>query len=142
MRRATVIGLGILLLALLPVACESASYTMSGVNTHSHQNWQGGDLTVQIKKAHGISYSNIEVEDGTGLTLEADVTLTVERGSFKIELLGEGTDDQVTLVLEASDGETVSGHGQMIVDSFEEADYRITAVDAENVEYTIVYTFR
>jgi hypothetical protein len=57
--------------------------------------------------------------------LETDVTLKVETGSFTIEL---GKDDEVTLLLPARDGETVSGHGQMVVDTFGEAGYRADAV--------------
>ena len=130
-----------LLLGLLLVACE-ASYTEKGSRTTSSQNLQGGRLEVKISQANGAINREIEVEGGSGLTLEADVTLRVEKGTYRIELLGAGEDDRVTLVLEARDGETVSGHGQMVVDSFDAANYRVTAVEAENVEYTIVYTFR
>ena len=128
-------------LGLLLAACE-VSYTGKGSRTTSSQNLRGGKLEVKISKANGSIENEIEVEDGSGLTLEADVTLSVEKGSYRIELLGAGEDDRVTLVLEARDGETVSGHGQMVVDSCDAANYRVTAVDAENVEYTIVYTFR
>ena len=38
--------------------------------------------------------------------------------------------------------ESLSGQGQMVVDAFEDANYRVTAAEAENVEYTIVYTYR
>ena len=106
----------------------------------SHQGMNGGNLTTKIKKANGSIEEEIEVDGGPGLILDADVTLSVERGSFKIELLGEN--GQVTLTLEARDGQAVSGHGQMVVDTFDEANYRVTATEAENVEYTIEYTFR
>ena len=130
-----------LVMGLLLTACE-ASYTETNSRTSSSQNLQGGRQEVKIAKANGASNKGIEVEGGSGLTLEADVILSVEKGSYRIELLGAGEDDRVTLVLEARDGETVSGHGQMVVDSFDTATYRVTAVEAENVEYTIVYTFR
>jgi hypothetical protein len=126
------------LLAILLAGCEG--YSQTGVKTRSHQDGKGGNLSTQVKKANGTMTEEIEVEGGAGLTLEADVTLSVDRGTFKIELLGE--DDQVTLTLEAHDGESLSGHGQMVVDAFEEANYRVTATEAENVEYTIVYTYR
>lgn len=131
----------VLLLGLLLVACE-ASYTETNSRTSSSQNLQGGRLEVKIAKANGASNRSIEVEGGSGLILETGVTLSVEKGSYRIELLGAGEDDRVTLVLEARDGETVSGYGQMVVDSFDAATYRVTAVEAENVEYTLVYTFR
>jgi hypothetical protein len=141
MRRFRPISLiGLTLMVLLLLACEG--YTETGSRTSSHQDMNGGNLKVQISKANGTSTQEIKVEGGSGLILEADVTLTVEKGSYKIELLGASEDDQVTLILEASDGQAVSGHGQMVVDSFDEASYRVTALNAENVEYSIVYTFR
>ena len=90
-------------------------------------------------KANGSIERDIEVDGSLNAAVEADVTLSVEKGTFKIELIGRN--DEATLSLEASDGQVVSGHGWMAVDSFGEMSYRITAVDAENVEYTIEYTF-
>lgn len=128
----------LVLLALLMAACEG--YTQTGARTSSHQDLNGGDLSVRTGKASGSITQEIEAEGRAGLILEADVTLTVEKGAYKIELLGK--DDEVTLTLEAHDGQTVSGHGQMFVSIAEEANYRVTATDAENVEYTIEYTFQ
>lgn len=126
------------LVALVLIECQG--YSQTGVRTKSHGTSTGGELNVQIKRANGTAEQEIEVGQGAGLVLEADVTLTVEKGIYKIELLGE--DDRVSLTLEARDGQTVSGHGQMVVDAFDEASYRVTATEAENVEYTIRYTFR
>jgi hypothetical protein len=72
--------------------------------------------------------------------LDAEVALSVRSGSFKIELLG--ADGEVTLTLDARDGQQVRGSGLMAVDSFGEASYRVTAVEAEDVEYTIVFVYR
>lgn len=139
MRRIIVVSLlGLVVLALFLTACEG--YSQTGARTSSQQGANGGNLTTKANKANGTLEEAIEIEGGSGLILEADVTLSVEKGSFKIELLGE--DGQVTLTLEARDGQAVSGHGQMVVDSFDEANYRVTATEAENVEYTIEYTFR
>lgn len=139
MRKIVVVSLlGLVILALLLAACEG--YSQTGVRTTSHQGTNGGNLTTKVNKANGSIEEEIEVEGGAGLILDADVTLSVEKGSFKIELLGEN--EQVTLTLEARDGQAVSGHGQMVVDTFDEANYRVTATEAENVEYTIEYTFR
>jgi hypothetical protein len=131
-------ALGLLVLVLLLASC--AGYTEMGAKSSSHQGMSGGDLTVEISKANGTSTKSIEVEGSSGLVMEADVTLAVGKGSYKIELLGD--DDQVTLTLEARDGETVSGHGQMVADAFGEANYRVTAVEAEDVAYALEYTFR
>jgi hypothetical protein len=130
-------GLAILL-ALLLVACEG--YTESMARTSSSQTMSGGQLTAHIGRANGSIVQDLDTGAGSVLTLDAIVTLAVGQGTFKIELLGE--DDQVTLTLEASTGETVTGEGWMVTDAFGEASYRVTATEAENVDYQIDYTFR
>ena len=127
-----------MLLVLLLAACDS--YTQVGSSTTSDMGPNGGSLHTKIGKANGTSEQSIETESSGGLILEADVTLSVGKGHFKIELLD--ADDVASLTLEASDGQTVSGQGQMVADAFGEANYRVTATEAENVEYTIEYTFR
>jgi hypothetical protein len=138
MRKTVLTLLALSLLLSLASGCQS--YTQTGMRSSSHQTLKGGDLQMRIKKANGSSTQDIEVEGGSGLTLDTEVTLSVETGSFVIELLGE--DGQVTLVLEARDGEMVSGFGRMVVDSFDDASYRVTATEATNVEYSMDYTFR
>jgi hypothetical protein len=139
MRRTVVVSLlGLMLLALLLTACEG--YTESGGGSTSQQGMNGGRESGRANKANGSIEKEIEVEGVSGLILDADVTLSVEKGTYKIELIGE--DGEVTLALEASDGESVSGQGWMAVDTFGEANYRVTATEAENVEYTIEYTYR
>jgi hypothetical protein len=125
-------------LLLLLVACSG--YTAAGTQTSSHQTSSGGDLTVSIGKANGTTTEKIETGASSEVTLDANVTLAVGKGSYKIELLGEH--EQVTLALDASEGETVDGQGWMVTDSFGEASYRVTAVEAGNVTYVIEYTFR
>lgn len=127
-----------LTLVLLVVACDS--YSQTGVRSSNVQDMSGGRVTTSISKANGTTTEGIEVEGIADLILEANVTLSVGSGSFKIELLGE--DDQPTLTLEAGAGQTVEGQGWMVTDSFGEASYRVTAVEAEDVEYLIEYTFR
>ena len=140
MRNRVVLSLLILtLLVLVTAACEGA-YVESGSRSSSQQGMNGGQVSAQIGKANGSIERDIEVDGSPNGAAEADVTLSVEKGTFKIELIGEN--DEVTLSLGASDGQAVSGHGWMAVDSFGEMSYRITAVDAENVEYTIEYTFQ
>jgi hypothetical protein len=130
-------GLGLLLILLL-VACEG--YTESGSSTKSYGTASGGGLTARINKANGTAEQSIETESSGEAVLDAAVTLSVGRGSYKIELLGES--DEVTLALEAKDGQSVQGQGWMVADTFGEANYRVTAVEAEDVEYTIEYTYR
>ncbi len=126
------------LLALALIACEG--YTQTGASTQSRQDGSGGSVSARINKANGSATQTIEVEGGEGLILDSDVTLSVGSGAYKIELLGEN--DQVTLTLEAQAGQTVSGRGQMVVDSLGEAQYRVTATEAQEVEYSIEYVFR
>lgn len=132
------VGLGLVLMILILVACEG--YTTTGIKSSTYETTSGGGVRVSINKASGTATQDIELGGYAGVILDAEVTLTVGKGSYKIELLGE--DDQVTLSLEARDGETVQGQGWMVSDSFGDAGYRVTAVESENVEYTIEYTFR
>ena len=140
MKKAKLIaGLGLVaVLALMVIACEG--YSQVGYSGSSHQTANGGNVKVSIKQANGSITEDIETDGTAGLVLHADVTLSVGAGSYKIELLGE--DEEVTLVLEARDGETVSGQGWMATDGFGDASYRVTAVEAKDVEYSIEYVFR
>jgi hypothetical protein len=131
--------LGLLVLSLVLAAC-GGGYTQSGAKTTSHQGMKGGDVTVKISRARGTAEQSIEAVGKADLVLEVDVTLAVGKGTYKIELLGK--DNQGTLALEARDGKTVSGHGQMVTNSFGDASYRVTALEAENVNYVLKYTYR
>lgn len=129
---------GMLLVAVLLLAgCEG--YTEMNARSSEHQNGNGGNLTASAGKANGTSSKDLATL-GNGAILDATVTLSVGAGSYKIELLGEN--DEVTLALEAQGGETVIGQGWMVTDAFGDASYRVTAVEAEDVEYRIEYTFR
>jgi hypothetical protein len=130
--------LGLLLLSLVLAAC--GGYTEVGGKSTSHQGATGGDLSAAISKANGAIEKDIEAADSADLVMDVDVTLAVGKGSYKIELLGQ--DKEVTLSLRAHDGQTVTGHGQMVTDAFGTASYRVTAEDAENVDYVLEYTFR
>ena len=139
MKRARLmVGLGLSVMLLLLGACEG--YSVTGVRSSSYENLSGGGVQVSAKKANGTATERIEVTGTADLVLDATVTLSVGKGSYKIELLGE--DDEVTLSLEARDGQEVSGQGWMATDGFGEARYRLTAVEAEDVEYTIDYIYR
>jgi len=123
--------------ALLVIGCEG--YTEMNSSSSQHQDGSGGKITVSVGEANGTSTKDLETQISTAI-LDATVILKVGRGSYKIELLGEN--DEVTLALGALGGETVSGQGWMAVDAFGDASYRVTAVEAEDVEYSIEYTFR
>ena len=132
------VGLLLLLVALLLVGCEGYSETNS--RTSEQHDSGGGRVAVKVGRANGTATRTIETAASGTATIDAQVTLKVWTGSYKIELLGEN--DEVTLVLEAKGGEARSGIGWMVTDGFGEASYRVTAVEAGDVEYVIEYTFR
>ncbi len=127
----------LLVAALLLTGCEG--YTEMNSRSSQQEDGTGGKITVSVGEASGTSTKDLETEV-SGAILDATVTLKVGRGSYKIELLGEN--DTVTLALEALGGETVTGQGWMVVDTLGDASYRVTAVDAGDVEYSIEYTYR
>ena len=137
MNRKLVVILSLLVVMLLLAGCEG--YTETNSSSSEQQDGSGGSVSVTIGKANGTSTKTLET-GATGAILDAEVILTAARGSYKIELLGE--DGEVTLALEAKDGEALRGQGWMVTDSFGEASYRVTAVQAEDVVYSIEYVYR
>ena len=132
------VGLALLVMVLLVVGCEG--YTQMNASSSEHHDRNGGSFSVSAGKANGTSTQILKTAASGVAILDATVVLKVGEGSYKIELLGE--DDEVTMVLEAQGGEAVSGVGWMVTDGFGEASYRVTAVEAEDVEYRIEYVFR
>ena len=130
--------LALLAMVLLTVGCEG--YTEMNASSSEQHDGRGGQLEASARKANGTSTRTLETAASGGAILDAAVVLKVGQGSYKIELLGE--DDEVTMVLEVQGGQAMSGVGWMVTDSFGEASYRVTAVEAEDVEYRIEYAFR
>jgi hypothetical protein len=126
------------LLALALTACEGG-YTTRGERTTMSQLGDRGEVDVHMDSANGSIAEDIEF-DCADCIVEVEVTLQVEQGTFKLEFLGE--DEKVTLVLEASSGEQVSGSGYMVTDSFGEGEYRVTADEAQDISYHITYRIR
>jgi hypothetical protein len=137
-KRRLVIGISLLVVTLLLAGCEG--YSEMNSSTSGQHDSTGGYTTARVGKANGTSTKTIETAASGTATIDALVTLTVGTGSYKIELLGEN--DEVTLVVEANAGESKTGQGWMVTDGFGEASYRVTAVEAGDVEYTIEYAFR
>lgn len=134
-----ILVIAVAVFSLLAVAgCEGA-YVVTGERTSSSASGRGGEIDVRIDSAKGTSTKDLEV-DFDGATLDAEVTLAVGEGTFKIELLG--ADDAVTLTLEAGAGEHVRGSGTMVTDTFGEASYRVTAAEAKDVSYHITWRVR
>ena len=133
-----VVGLLLLTAVLLLAGCEG--YTEMNSSSSEHHDAGGGQVSVATGKANGTSTRDLETAASGEAILDATVVLKVGSGSYKIELLGEN--DEVTMVLEAQGGQALSGVGWMITDAFGDASYRVTAVEAEDVEYRIEYVFR
>ena len=131
------VGLSLLVVVLL-AGCEG--YTEMNSSSSEHHDVSGGAVTVATGKANGTSTKDLETEASGEAILDATVVLKVGSGSYKIELLGEN--DEVTMVLDVQGGQALSGVGWMITDAFGDASYRVTAVEAEDVEYRIEYVFR
>ena len=132
------VGLLLLVAVLLLAGCEG--YTEMNSSSSEYHDGSGGEVTVSTGKANGTSTRTIETAAGGETVLDATVVLKVGQGSYKIELLGEN--DEVTMVLEAQGGQALSGVGWMVTDAFGDASYRVTAVEAGDVEYRIEYVFR
>jgi hypothetical protein len=138
-KRKLMVGLSLLMIvALLLAGCEG--YTEMNARTAEHHDGGGGKVTVGMGKANGTSTKTLETAASGTAILDANVVLKVGKGSYKIELLGEN--EEVTLVLEAQGGQALSGQGWMVTDGFGDASYRVTATEAEDVEYSIEYVFR
>jgi len=133
-----VVGLSLLVAVLLLAGCEG--YTEMNSSSSEFHDSSGGEVTVATGKANGTSTKDLETEASGTAILDATVVLKVGQGSYKIELLGEN--DEVTMVLEVQGGQALSGVGSMVTDAFGDARYRVTAVEAEDVEYRIEYVFR
>ena len=126
-----------LCVSIVLAACGGSSYTTSGSSSSSRAHFNGAAVTYQLARANGRATQSLEVKSESDHQLKVDVTLAVGKGSYKIELLDK--DGQVTLALEAADGQTVQGQGYMALDTFGEASYRVTAVNAEKVSYVLDY---
>jgi hypothetical protein len=131
-------GLSLLVAVFLLASCEG--YTEMNSSSSEHHDGGGGKVTVGVGKANGTSTRDLETAASGEAILDATVVLKVGKGSYKIELLGEN--DEVTLELEVQGGQALSGVGWMVTDAFGDASYRVTAVEAEDVEYRIEYVFR
>lgn len=126
------------LLALPLMACEGGYSTRGERTTESHLG-NRGEIDVHIGSANGSVTKDIEF-DYEDAVVDVEVTLEVEKDIVKLEFLGE--DNEVTLALEATSGQRVSGSCHMVTDSFGEGEYRVTATSAEGVHYHISYRVR
>lgn len=136
----------LVLLALLLVSCEGG-YVTTGTSTRAGREGPGGFVIVTARSANGTTVKDLADDDESlddvlaeGVLVEVEADLKVGAGSVKIEFLGE--DDAVTATLEAREGESVTGRGQMVTDVFGDARYRVTAVEAKDVEYAIYYVIQ
>ncbi|MGD2147817.1 MAG: hypothetical protein PVH41_14065 [Anaerolineae bacterium] len=121
---------------VLVAGCEGG-FTASGSSEQSRITGGGGFVERSIRRANGSITEEIDL-NGSGGRLDTTVTLEVEEGVFTIELLD--ADDNVTLSLEATPGNPVSGQGYMET-VFGNAQYRVRAEEAKGVRYRLDFTF-
>jgi hypothetical protein len=126
----------VLILLLLLVACEGG-FSSIGSSERSAMTGRGGFVEASMRRANGSITKEIELDGGAD-RLETQVSLSVEEGSFAIELLD--ADENVTLSLEATPGNPASGQGVMDV-VFDSAQYRVRADEARGVTYRLDFTF-
>ena len=125
--------LGTAIVAMLVMTgCEGAS-TSFGTSKMSNITEEGGWVKGSLRSANGTIDETIELKQWDK-KLEANVTLEVGGGNCRIELLNGQR--SVTLSLEATPGQPVSGSGPM-ESSFGKARYRLVAAKAKNVKYRI-----
>lgn len=116
-------------LALMLSACEGG-LTLSGVSENSRLSPQGGWIEITARKINGSSVRDLELGWG-GVRVETAVAVEVGSGSLSIELLDE--EDNVTLSVAATPGNPASGTGYVDTDWDGEANYRMTAEEAQDV---------
>ena len=121
---------------VLLLAAFEGGFAATGNSERSRTTANRGWIEKSFKKANGSVTQDIELER-SGRHMEATVTLEVGEGTFHIELLdGQGN---VTLSLEATSGRPTSGSGFMETNSFGNARYRVTVVEAKEVTYRIAF---
>jgi len=137
------VPMALVLLSLLLVSCEGA-YVTSGASTRAGREGNTGFVEASAARAHGTIIKDLRDDDeelGRILRraswLDVWVELSVGQGLFRIEVLGE--DDAVMLAVQARDGESLERRGHTVVSSSGTVRYRVTAVEARDVEYVINY---
>lgn len=88
-----------------------------------------------IKQANGLTTETIKLKDVKNRRLETEVKLEVERGNVRLELLDNK--GQPTVSITSTPRQTVLGKGYLVADASGLIKYRITAIEAENINYSL-----
>ncbi len=130
---------GILLSVFFSQACLAADLEEKGRRVSPSVS--GGKITlvkVIINAANGgpkVDTLQLAYSDST--ILIADVSLTVKKGFYQIELLEKG---KPSLTLKAQAGKTVKGNGRLSVNAGGTVQYRVTAKKAKDIAFDFSFS--
>ncbi|WP_375514164.1 hypothetical protein [uncultured Nostoc sp.] len=88
-----------------------------------------------ILQANGSTTETIKLKDVNNRRLNTEVKLEVGRGTVYLELLDDK--GQPTSSLVATPGKPALGKGYLVTDVSSAVKYRITAIEAENIAYSL-----
>ncbi len=112
------------------VALINARLVTSGIIVYPSPYLSGGI----ILQANGSTTETIKLKDVNNRRLNTKVELKVRRGTVCLELLDDK--GQPTSSLVATPGKPALGKGYLVADVSSAVKYRITAIEAENIEYS------
>ncbi|MDF5738007.1 MULTISPECIES: hypothetical protein [unclassified Nostoc] len=89
-----------------------------------------------ILQANGSTTETIQLKDVSNRSLNTKVELKVRRGTVYLELLDDK--GQPTSSLVATPGKPALSKGYLVADVSSVVKYRITAIEAQNIEYSFI----
>ncbi len=129
---------GIILFMALGTLCTAAASEENGFSVSSLLS--GGKATIvkiMVNAAGGRPKTHtLRLAYPVATLLAADLSLSVKKGSCKIELLENGSP---AVVLDAREKKTVQGNGRIRVNEDGAVQYRMTAKQAKDVAFDIVF---
>lgn len=127
-------------LLALPLGSVQAQtvFTEKGISQELSFNAAGALTggTHQVRESDGgpAGSSLRDVGYPPNSVIEIEVTLTVEKGSYKVEFQNQGT---TSLLLEAENGSSAEAKGLVSIDARGNLPYSVTSKQAENALMTI-----
>jgi hypothetical protein len=113
------------------IALASAKSNITGTVVYRNYSLLGGI----IKQANGSTTETIKLEEVNNSHLNTEVKLEVSRGTVFLELLDDNGQPTASVVSTPGKPGVVRGH--LVADASGAVRYRITATEAENIEYSL-----
>lgn len=127
-----------LLVPLASAAWAQTVFTEKGINQSLNFNSSGAltGVTHQVAESDGgpVDSNFGDVGYPPNSVIEIEATLTVEKGSYKMEFQKQG---ETTLTLEAENGSSAEGTALVSIDSMGNLPYTVASSQAENVVLTL-----